>query len=245
VLNQLSVANAGLSQAKDEGYALGPEGKAAYFAARAGQGEWRRKATAFRRIVEQRIALVKARTPRPENRPVGSGAARRRYAEALEQLARAVAAHRDRVLSGEGGEDDDDTLWDCLDQITVSDGKGGEQPLAEWLAFLDEVREGRRVTLPRDHHWRCDCGGGHFLTIVWDPDEKRSMMAEVEGYLSIEGDNHTPWRDRIAQAWRVLMNGHSATRVGLILDGAKAREIATVLSDFADDASAGGPVTPP
>jgi hypothetical protein len=141
VQNQLSLANADLSQAKDAGYALGPEGKAAYFAARAEQGDWRRKATSFRRIVEQRIALVKARTPRPENRPVGSGAAKRRYAEALEALARAVAAHRDTVLSGTGGENDDDDLWDCLDKITVSDGKGGEQALAEWLAFLDDVRE--------------------------------------------------------------------------------------------------------
>lgn len=141
VLNQLSVANAGLSQAKDMGYALGPEGKAAYFAARSAQGEWRRKATTFRRIVEQRIALVKARTPRPESRPAGSGAARRRYADALEQLARAVAAHRDKVLSGKGGENDDDDLWDCLERVTVSDGKGGDQPLTEWLAFLDDVRE--------------------------------------------------------------------------------------------------------
>lgn len=141
VLNQLSVANAGLSQARDTGYALGTEGKAAYFAARAEQGEWRRRATSFRRIVEQRVALVKSRTPRPENRPAGSGVARRRYAEALEQLARAVAAHRDKVLSGKGGENDDDDLWDLLDQLTVSDGNGGEQPLAQWLAFLDDVRE--------------------------------------------------------------------------------------------------------
>lgn len=100
------------------------------------------------------------------------------------------------------------------------------------------------MTLPRDRHWRCDCGGGHFLTIVWDPDEKRPT-ADVEGYLSVEGDNNTPWRDRIAQAWQVLTSGCSPTRVGVILDAAKAREIAVVLSDFADDAGAQGPVTPP
>ncbi len=92
------------------------------------------------------------------------------------------------------------------------------------------------MTLPADHHWRCDCGGGHFLTIVWDPDETPRIDAHVEGYLSVEGDNHTPWRDRIKQAWRVLASGHSATRVGVIIDAAKAREIAVVLSDFADDA---------
>jgi len=46
----------------------------------------------------------------------------------------------------------------------------------------------------------------------------------------------------------VLTCSHSATRVGVILDAAKAREIAAVLADYADDASAlgdHGPVTPP
>lgn len=100
------------------------------------------------------------------------------------------------------------------------------------------------MTLPADHHWRCDCGGGHFLTIVWDPDEKRSMMADIEGYLSIEGDNDTLWRHRIAQAWRVLTSGCSPTRVGVILDATKAREIAATLSDFADDAAAAPPARP-
>ena len=95
------------------------------------------------------------------------------------------------------------------------------------------------MTLPADHHWRCDCGGGHFLTIVWDPGETPRVDAHIEGYLSVEGDNHTPWRDRIKQAWRVLASGHSATRVGVILDAAKAREIAVVLSDFAVDATGG------
>jgi hypothetical protein len=100
------------------------------------------------------------------------------------------------------------------------------------------------MTLPSDHHWRCDCGGGHFLTITWDPDEKPRADACIEGYLSVEGDNHTPWRDRIAQAWRVIASGHSATRVGVILDAAKAREIAAVLVDFSDDASALGDYGP-
>jgi hypothetical protein len=132
--HQLALANASLDIS-------GGGGKQAYFDAKAERAEWRRKALGFRRLVQQRLAFVNSRITRPPNQPPGSGTARRRYAGALEALARAVAAHRDKVLSGEGGEDDDDALWDCLDRITVSDGNGGDKPLAEWLAFLDEVRE--------------------------------------------------------------------------------------------------------
>lgn len=131
---QLALANAALDIS-------GGGGKQAYFDAKAERAQWRRKALGFRHLVQQRLALVNSRIPRPPNQPAGSGAAKRRYAEALENLARAVAAHRDKVLSGKAGLDDDDDLWDFLDQITVSDGKGGEQPLAQWLAFLDEARE--------------------------------------------------------------------------------------------------------
>lgn len=127
--HQLALANASLDIS-------GGGGKQAYFDAKAERAEWRRKALGFRRLVQQRLAFVNSRIPRPANQPPGSKDARRRYAEALEALARAVAAHRDKVLSG-----DDDTLWDCLDQIAVPDGKGGERPLAEWLVFRDEVRE--------------------------------------------------------------------------------------------------------
>ena len=132
--HQLALANASLDVS-------GGGGRQAYFDAKAERAEWRRKALGFRRLVQRRLTFVNSRIPRPAQQPSGSGVARRRYAEALEALARAVAAHRDRVLSGEGGEDDDDTLWDCLDRITVADGKGGDQPLADWLDFLDEVRE--------------------------------------------------------------------------------------------------------
>lgn len=107
---------------------------------RAEQAEWRRRAAGFLRLVDQRLALVKSRTLRPPQQASGSRPARQRYAEALEKLARAVAAHQDRVLSGEGDESDDDTLWDCLDQITVAGGSAGEQSLADWLAYLDKVR---------------------------------------------------------------------------------------------------------
>lgn len=69
--------------------------------------------------------------------------ARRRNQEALERLARTVTAHRDKILSGDGGEDDDETLWGCLDQITAATASGGEMPLGKWLDWLDEVREAR------------------------------------------------------------------------------------------------------
>lgn len=86
-----------------------------------------------------------------------------------------------------------------------------------------------------DRHWRCDCGGGHFLTLTWWPDDLKRGI-EAEGYLNIEGDLRAGWRDRLAQAWRVIRSGHSATRVGLILDAAKAREVAGALAGFSDAA---------
>lgn len=141
VQNQITLANADVQRAKDEGYARGEEGKQAYIAARAAQADWRRKAIYFRRLVEQRLAFVKSRTVRPEPQPFGSHGTRKVNQDALEKLARAVAAHRDKVLSGEGGEDDDDALWDCLDTITAASARGGEMPLAKWLDWLDEARE--------------------------------------------------------------------------------------------------------
>jgi len=132
VQNQLSLANAKLEDVN---------GRDAYFSARAGQAEWRRRAIGFRGLVERRLTFVKSRIPRaPAQQPAGSALTRMRYREALEKLGRAVAAHRDRVLSGEGGEDDDDSLWDHLEAITVPNGRGGEMPLSEWLDWLDDMR---------------------------------------------------------------------------------------------------------
>jgi hypothetical protein len=141
VQNQLNLANTDLATAKAGGYALGEDGKQAYLAVKADQGDWRRRAIGFRRIVEQRVAFVKSRIPQQAPQPPGAHATRKRNQDALEKLARAVTAHRDKVLSGEGGEGDDDTLWDCLDSITAVTMRGGEMPLAKWLDWLDEVRE--------------------------------------------------------------------------------------------------------
>jgi hypothetical protein len=100
------------------------------------------------------------------------------------------------------------------------------------------------VTLPVDHHWRCECGADHFLVITWNAFDDGGV-ADASGEIGIEDEPPVPWRYRFALAWQLLRNGHSATGVSVQLDAAKAREIAVVLNDFADDASAGGPVTPP
>jgi hypothetical protein len=134
VENQLALAGATLDQASGKG-------KHAYYDAKAEQAEWRRRALGMRRMVQQRIILVKSRIPRPPPQPRGTGMAKRLYAETLETLARAVADHRDKVTSGEGDQGDDDALWALLDQLPAPDGRGGEQSLTEWLAFLDEARE--------------------------------------------------------------------------------------------------------
>jgi hypothetical protein len=91
-----------------------------------------------------------------------------------------------------------------------------------------------------DHHWRCDCGGGHFLSITWFPEDPRDNTADVDGYLEIEGDFRQTLRHRIRTAWDVLRSGHADTRVGLVLDAAKAREIAAVLAEFAGSVRSAG-----
>lgn len=148
VQNQLQLSNESLEQAKAEGMLRGETGKAAYLAAKAEQREWRRKVLFFRRVIEQRLAFVKARMPQTlpgrTHMPYGPGEtknARRQNRLALEQLARAVAAHRDKVLSGDGSEGDDDDLWDSLDKVTAVTRNGDEMPLAEWLGYLDDLRE--------------------------------------------------------------------------------------------------------
>ncbi len=93
-----------------------------------------------------------------------------------------------------------------------------------------------------DCHWRCDCGGGHFLTLRWDPGDARAG-AELEGYLDVEGDSRTPVRDRIAEAWRLLRHGCAQTRVGVILDRGKAGSVIAALQAYlADTAAADSPL---
>jgi hypothetical protein len=147
VQNQTALANADLRQVKADGLRRGEEGKQELFDARAEQAEWRKRALGFQRLVEKRLALVKSRMPRSPQRghmpdgPGGTKPARKHNRQALEDLARAVALHQGRVISGEGGEDDDDTLWACLRTITAVNAGGEILPLIDWLDYLDEVRE--------------------------------------------------------------------------------------------------------
>jgi len=85
-----------------------------------------------------------------------------------------------------------------------------------------------------DYHWRCECHGAHFLTLSWETGDALSA-AELEGYLSLEGDFHASWRDRISQAWRLLRDGCAATRVGVVLDQATALELSQQLDHYLSD----------
>jgi hypothetical protein len=147
VLTQLASRNDQLDEIRAEGFQLGEEGRQRYFAAQDEQAEWRRRAAHWRRLVETRIALVKSRTPRgPRQQPAPYGpgstqAARKHNRAALEQLGRAITEHKRIVTSGDGDESDDDTLWECLETVTVIAATGDEVPLGEWLEHLDDLRE--------------------------------------------------------------------------------------------------------
>ena len=123
IQSQVNQANQELEVIRAECLQRGPEGKQDWFDAKADQAQWRQRTAGFRRLVERRIAFVRSRAaqaPRPEPSPPGlTKTARVHNRAALEQLARAVAEHQRRVLSGEGDEGDDETLWACLTTITA------------------------------------------------------------------------------------------------------------------------------
>jgi len=85
----------------------------------------------------------------------------------------------------------------------------------------------------QEHFWRCDCGSGHFLAITVWPSEDNPLALDLEGYLDVEGDFWTTWRNRFAMAWNVITKGHAHSRVGIVFDPPKAREIGIVLMSFA------------
>jgi len=45
------------------------------------------------------------------------------------------------VLSGSGGEGDDEALWEHLTTVTAITAGREEMPLTEWLEHLDDLRE--------------------------------------------------------------------------------------------------------
>ena len=137
---QLSLRNADLDEIRAGCLLRGEEGYREFAALQAEQAEWRRRVAGYRRHVQRRIALVNSRTPRPARGAAGMKSARIHNFGALEKLARAVADHERKVTSGDGDESDDEALWDCLASITAI-AANREMPLAEWLEYLEDVRE--------------------------------------------------------------------------------------------------------
>jgi len=142
---QLQQDNAETNEFHNECMARGAAGKAEFFAFKAERAEWRRRQAGYRRLVESRLAFVKARIQRPAQPaspdPGFSKTARKHNRAALEKLAVAVVEHRRRVTSGDGGPDDDEALWAHLESVTAITAAGEELPLGEWMEYLEERRE--------------------------------------------------------------------------------------------------------
>jgi hypothetical protein len=86
-----------------------------------------------------------------------------------------------------------------------------------------------------DMAWRCSCGDGHFLSVMYWKNDPR-MGLDVEGYLSLEGNFRSTVRRRVKHIWQLLTSrGHIGTWVGVCLDAKDAREIAGVLLDYAGE----------
>jgi hypothetical protein len=120
------------------------EGPRRFFALKAEEAEWRGRLVGYRRMVERRIAFVNSRIERKPQVPFGPGGtknARKHNRAALETLTRAVLEHKRAVTSGDGDESDDEKLWACLARVTAIAADGEELPLAEWLEYLDDLRE--------------------------------------------------------------------------------------------------------
>jgi hypothetical protein len=151
ILTQIARANAELDEERDRCWALGDAGRREFARVKAAQSDWRRRTHGFRRLVLHRKEFVAQRAAalhaiyaaaHPPSPPGTGRASRKQNRAALEKLARAVAEHRRRVLSGEGGEEDDEALWEHLASVTAIAGTGEEMPLTEWLEYLDGLREG-------------------------------------------------------------------------------------------------------
>lgn len=137
VIGQLAEANARRQAA---------HGRRGFIELEADEADWRRRAIGFRRMVERRLNFVKGRlavihAEQPKSAPGAGKQGRRQVRRALETLARAVVEHRQRVMSGEGDEGDDERLWDHLTTVTTVNRLGEELTLAEWLEYLDDVRD--------------------------------------------------------------------------------------------------------
>jgi hypothetical protein len=144
LLAQLALRNTDLDEYHAECLARGEQGRRDWFARKGEEAEWRGRLAGYRRMVERRIAFVNSRIERKPQTPFGAGGtknARKHNRAALETLTRAVMEHKRAVTSGDGDESDDERLWACLARVTAIAADGEEMPLAEWLEYLDDLRE--------------------------------------------------------------------------------------------------------
>ena len=88
-----------------------------------------------------------------------------------------------------------------------------------------------------DRSWRCDCGGGHFISVTWWPEDERDDTAMVDGYLVLEGDFRTTLLHRLRMAAGLIVSGHADSRAGVVLTPGIARQIAAALTEYADSAA--------
>jgi hypothetical protein len=85
-----------------------------------------------------------------------------------------------------------------------------------------------------DRAWRCECGGDHFLSLVWWPSDV--SQADFRGYFHLGGDFGSRLKDRVKLAVKLLRRGHADTYVGVVLTPAQAREVISELQRFVDAA---------
>lgn len=149
VEDQLAVRAAEMKSFRQECFARGPDGKAAWFEADGEYQRWKRRAIGYRRLISARLAETKralsSATPPP--RPANP-TKKTRQIDTVFQLAWAIHQHRQQCLNqGIVPDDHDVALWRALDRIRV-DTSGGPITVAEFLA---DITSKPNFTPPDDH----------------------------------------------------------------------------------------------
>lgn len=142
--DQLAYHRAKLAALRAEFIESGSAATTSWFSAQRDHGDWRHRALYVRRLIQQRIAYIRDRAATVRATPeegAGIKAMRRKHnLDALYDLAIAIIAHRDDVLSGsEDGPDPDDVLWGHLQSITVATS-GGDVSLREWVQHVGTIK---------------------------------------------------------------------------------------------------------
>lgn len=87
----------------------------------------------------------------------------------------------------------------------------------------------------------CDCSDSHFMRFRYWPAD-RDLIAE--GFLSIEGDFRQSLCRRLASAWSLIKSGHAETSVEMVVHEADAKELAAMLTEYADECAKPDPRDP-